>query len=301
MHVGVEEAGADRLGEERQHQPAGERGQVVPRGLERFDVGDLDAVDPFDRHHPPIGAVPVDRGDAIAFETAHRLGELGGRGCLAAQVELAIGPALEVGDRQPRAQPRCLAAERFEMGSGPFVGRDVARQPLADAGTQHLDRDMLALGGDRAVDLRDRGRTDRNRVDLGVDRVDRRFEAARDLGANRFERHRRQVVLQRQQVARRFFADEVGPRGQRLAELDRGGADLLKRRGIVRRARLHRSEARDAGQPLDRLWGVGIALDPAQRAVLRQRAAPRQEPPDMRRGSGHPRLSTRNELRPARP
>ena len=89
VHVGVEEPAADRLGEERQHQPAGELRQVVPGGLERGDVADLDAVDPLDRQHPAVGAVPVDRGDAVALEALHRLGQLGGRGGLAAQVELA--------------------------------------------------------------------------------------------------------------------------------------------------------------------------------------------------------------------
>ena len=137
------------------------------------------------------------------------------------------------------AQPLRLPAERFEMGRRPFVCRDVLRQPLADARAQHLDGDLPPLAGHRAVDLRDRRRADRHRVDLRVDVGHRPFEAAGDLRLDRREGHRRQAVLQRQQVARRLLADEVGPGGERLAELDRRRADVLERGGVVGHTRRH--------------------------------------------------------------
>src|SRR5690606_14459108 len=150
----------------------------------------LAAVDPLDGHDAAVVPVPVDRWDAVAFEAFHRLGQLGGRGRLAAEVELAVGPALEVGDRRPRAQPAGLAAERLEMRRGPFVSVDVAREALADARAQDLDRHRAAVAAHPLVDLRDRGRTDRVGLDFGEQLLDRALEAALHLEPDRLERHR---------------------------------------------------------------------------------------------------------------
>ncbi len=128
MHVGMEETGADRLGEEGQHQPLGDQRQTVPGCLQRRDIADLDPVDPCDGEHAPVGTVPVDFRNRVALKAGHRGAELAGRGGFAPQIELAHGPAAEILDRQPRAQPHGLAAERLEMGGGPFIGLDVARE-----------------------------------------------------------------------------------------------------------------------------------------------------------------------------
>src|SRR3546814_7240143 len=61
----------------------------------------------------------------------------------------------------------------------------------------------------------------------------------------------RQRVLERQQVAGRLFADKVGARRQRLAELDRRGADGLEGGGIIGNARLDGAEPGDAAESLD--------------------------------------------------
>ena len=81
-------------------------------------------------------------------------------------------------------------------------------------------------------------------------------------------------VLQLRRFARRILADEVGPGGQRLAELDRGRADRLERRGIIGLGGHAQAEARDAAQPAHLRRGQRIALDALQRAVPRQRPAP---------------------------
>jgi hypothetical protein len=66
------------------------------------------------------------------------------------------------------------------------------------------------------------------RVDLGEHVAIGRSKRARFL-RDQLERDRRQAVLQREQVVRRLVADEVGPGGERLAELDRRRADRLER------------------------------------------------------------------------
>src|SRR3546814_3164400 len=95
MHVGVEEACRDRLPQESMDERARERRQIVARVDQRLAVGQLDAVDPFERQHAPRGALPIDRGDVILRLGLHHLREFGRRGGLAAQIKLARGPALE--------------------------------------------------------------------------------------------------------------------------------------------------------------------------------------------------------------
>src|SRR3546814_7160480 len=71
------------------------------------------------------------------------------------EVEFAQGPAAEIGDDLARAEARGFAAQRLEMRGRPFIGFDVARELLVDAGAAHLDRDRAAVGRHRAVDLRE--------------------------------------------------------------------------------------------------------------------------------------------------
>ena len=52
------------------------------------------------------------------------------------------------------------------MRGGPFIGFNVAGELFANAGAQHLDRDILALARAGTVHLRDGGGTDRHRVDI---------------------------------------------------------------------------------------------------------------------------------------
>ena len=137
------------------------------------------------------------------------------------------------------------------------------------------------------MDLRDRRGTDRVLVDLGEDGARRTAEAGLHRSADRLEGHRGQLVLQAQQVVGRDVTDEVRPGRERLAELDRGGADRLEGIGVARRRRHARAEARDAGEAADGGRRVAVLLDPAQRAVASEDAAPLQQSPDMDDGGRH--------------
>ena len=102
--------------------------QVMAGGDQRVAVGELDAVDPFERQHAPRGAAPVDLGDEEAAFGDQVGAQFGGRGRLLPQVELAMGPLPEGGDDEARAQPRRLAAHPLDPRRRPFIGLDRARR-----------------------------------------------------------------------------------------------------------------------------------------------------------------------------
>src|SRR3546814_5453382 len=84
----------------------------------------------------------------------------------------------------------------------------------------------------RAMDLRDRSRTDGLGVEFAIKAFQRDLERRLDFLPNPVESDGGERVLQREQVMRGFLADEIGTRCERLAELDRRGADRLKGGGI---------------------------------------------------------------------
>src|SRR3546814_18775539 len=86
---------------------------------------------------------------------------------------------------------------------------------------------------------------------------------------------------------RGILADEIGTRRERLAELDRRGADRLEGGGIVGGLGLDRAEPRDAAEALDSRRRLRRGFDPAQSAVACEDAAPFQQPDDMGDGPGH--------------
>ena len=111
VKVGVEKSVDHRLAQEGADEGRSELVAVVTGGDQRVAVGELDAVEPFQRHHAPRGPAPVDLRDVIAGLGDHVLLELGRRRGLALKVELARGPLRNVSDDQPRAEPLRLAAE----------------------------------------------------------------------------------------------------------------------------------------------------------------------------------------------
>src|SRR3546814_19040888 len=77
-----------------------------------------------------------------------------------------------------------------------------------------------------------------------------------------------------------ILADEIGTRRERLAELDRRGADRLEGGGIVGGLGLDRAETRDAAEALDSRRRLRRGFDPAPSAMARQGATPLQQTDD---------------------
>ena len=132
------------------------------------------------------------------------------------------------------------------MRGGPFIGLDVITELLANARAQHLDRDIPAIQRHRAMNLRDRGRANCNFLDGSEQRLNRFAKAGFDLALDCCKGHRRQAVLQQQQVCRCFLADDVGAGCQGLPQLDRRRTDGLKRPGVVRHLGLERAQPGNA-------------------------------------------------------
>ncbi|MCY1170183.1 hypothetical protein D9M73_102450 [compost metagenome] len=137
------------------------------------------------------------------------------------------------------------------------------------------------------MDLRDRGCTDRDGIDRGEQFRRIALEGAGHRGVDCVIGHGRQRVLQPHQIVRRRFADNVGPRRQRLAEFDRGGADRLERIGITRHGGYARAQPRDPGEAAHRGGRVRVTLDARKRAMPREDATPFQQAPEVDSGGGH--------------
>ena len=88
MHVGVEEAVAEHLVEERLGALLHDGVGIVAGGDDGVAVADRDAVDPLERQHALGGAVPVDGGRAVAGIVGEVLAQLLGGGRLHAQIHL---------------------------------------------------------------------------------------------------------------------------------------------------------------------------------------------------------------------
>ena len=176
----------------------------------------------------------------------------------------------------------------LDMRRRPFIGLDGAGEFVLDARAEHLDRDVAALGGDGVMDLGDGGGADRLRVD-------RRRRTARPapprpasiaaLIAGKGAGGRSSWSWSR--FARRRLADQVGAGGERLAELDRGRADLLQGRGIIGPRWACAAPKRATRHSRRTSGGVsGSRSMPCKRAVPRQRPAPFEEAPEMDDGGG---------------
>ena len=172
MHVGVEEAVAERVPQKALDQQPAERRQIEAGGLERRVVAELDAVDPFERQHrpapcapsPPPGRGSPDRprcsrpsptapppraGDPSRPRPSSRAG----RRPRPAAAGASPAPVARRGARRRRSRRDRAGSARSTPGRSTLTATVAAR---------------LAVGDHRLVHLGDRGGRDR-RPELGID------------------------------------------------------------------------------------------------------------------------------------
>ena len=297
MHVGMEHPVAHRHPEEGADHRLAECAHVVPGGPDLLDMAERDAVDPGRRHDALRGARPVDSGhDEAGFlglVARHVLRDLGGRARLHPEVTFLGERRAERGDDGLRPQAARRGKEHLDEPGGLGEGADVAIELAFDAGPQDLHRNVLRRAGQpRPVDLRDRGGRDRR-----IEALEEPGEWRAELGLQNRDglrlREGRQPIAQRFQLGRDLRADEVGPRGQELAELDIGRAELLQcprhaqRPGgvAVPPALEEPCDAHTEGRP-GRHFG---RVEPGEHALARHAMAGPRQPDERTIGGDHER------------
>ena len=221
MHVGMEEAVAQRVAQERLDQVGGDRLQVVAGRLEGGDVVHLDAVDPLHGQDIASGALPVHGRHAKAGVAPGVLAELR-KGCrLEPQVHFDPGGLRQCLRHLDRPQPPRGGNVFFLQPGGQEIAFEIVEEAPPHAGTDHLHRHfgghavMQRLGVVHLGDGRGRHRVAEAQeqiVDLAPERrLDRLDRLPLREGVH--------LVLQQGEIERHGVADDVGPRRQELAEL----------------------------------------------------------------------------------
>ena len=197
MHVGVEEAVAQRVAQKGLDQGAGEKGQIEAFGLQPRPVGQRRRVDPFQRQDFLAGAVPVNTRHAeirIGFGVLRHFRQRGGF-----QAEIHFdhdGTAQRIDDFDDAEPPRLGGSVLGVLGGEGESGEIGVEAPL-DAGPQDFDGDgaRLCRGRNRRpMHLRDRGGGDR-RAETRINRADRPVERSRDHRFGFGLRERRHLIL----------------------------------------------------------------------------------------------------------
>jgi hypothetical protein len=118
----------------------------------------------------------------------------------------------------------------------------IAPHDLLDVGVLHLHRDLLAGVEARDVDLTDRCRCDRPRLELRERFGHRTTELLDDARLDVLVRARRHCVLQSLELATELLGEEVRHDGDQLADLDEQALELDDRAlDAARVAKVHRA------------------------------------------------------------
>ncbi len=195
MHVGMEEAVADRMLQEGLDHDPPQRRQVVAGGLQRLDIRQPDPVDPLVDQHLACGQLPIGLGHAEIGVVLGVLGEFRQRGGLEPQIHLHRHRARQRLDHAGETQAPCLGRAPLGQLRAEAHRAEIALETVADARPQHLHRDLAAVVQPGAVDLSNRGGGHRL-AEGGEDLLDRPAMGGLDDGAGLRHREGRHPVLQ---------------------------------------------------------------------------------------------------------
>ena len=247
MHVGVEEAVAQRVAQEGLDHRAAERLEVEALGFEPGPVVERRRLDPFEREHVARGAGPSPppaRGNPDrpwCSPPSRRARRPRAAGPSRPRPSGARSPTTSISrSRRASAESRsAVRATKVKASRSALKRRSMPGRSTFTA-TARRASPASELG---AVDLRDRGRRDR-RTEGGEEVAHRLAERELDRALGLGLRERRHLVLQALEVARERDADHVRARRQELAELHIGGTEPGQRGGQPVGGDL-------AGRPLD--------------------------------------------------
>ena len=207
----------------------------------------------------------------------HNLGHFRGSGGLEAHVQLQLHGAGDGLDESARLKPAGGRHEPLGHAGGKAKRVQPLGHPALDPGAQHLDRDLSPVVQMGGMGLGQRGGGDGG-LQVGKQALYRTAEGALDLHPGLIQRKGRQTVLEPPEVERELRAEDVGPGGQHLAQLDGGGSQTfegpaqplsrttdvrLLAREQVQQGRQRPQPGRQKGRDLARHQGVVPDQDPA--------------------------------------
>ncbi len=248
MHVGVEVAVAEHLGEEELDAGAREPRDVDARLAQPVHLRDRYAGHPLHHHHLGAAVVPVHGGNEQqrrVLEVASQLRAVRG---FARQIELVAQGLLELADDLARTQALAVRPQLFHQQRAGVQQRDVLLDHGRDVGPQHLDRDRRAVGKLGEMDLRDRSACDRRSVERLEHRVHRLAVEAGERGDHLLGWKRRDAVLQLGKLVGDVGRQEIAARGEHLAELDEDRPQVLAAPAAIARRAARTCRARTSAR-----------------------------------------------------
>ena len=229
VHVGMEEAVAEHLGEEDGHAVARQLLDVHAGLAQPVHLADRDARHALHHDHRGGAQVPVHLGHQDQRQVGHVAAQLGGVGRLAHQVQLVVQVAVELGHHVARPQPLAVGRQALDPARQRVQQRHVVVDDVQHARAQHLHGHLAAVVQRGEVDLRDRGTGHRLGLELAEHGIDRLAQALLDQAAGLGGGDWRHLVLQPRQFVGDVRRHQIAPGGQHLAKLDENRAQGLQR------------------------------------------------------------------------
>ena len=228
VHVGVEEAVAEHLGEENLHATFGQHlhvGTLVGQGLK---VGDLDPVDTLHHQHFGAAPVPVDLRhihQRRAFEVAP---QLTGVGRFAQQVEFVVNGFFVVADHIHRVQQAGVGAQALGGTGKDKEPGQIRADDRLEARAHHLDHHFFAGLELGRVNLGHRGRGQRFDVETAEHLADFGAELFFDQLDRQLRVKRWHAVLQQHQLVGDIGGQQIAAGREDLPELDKDRPQVLQ-------------------------------------------------------------------------
>jgi hypothetical protein len=149
VHVGMEEAVAEHLGEEDGDAVARQLGDVHAGLAQALHLADGHAVHALHHHDLGMAEVPEHLGDQHQVQPRHVAAQLRGVGGLAHQVQLVVQVLVELGHHLARLQALAIGRQAFHPAGHHAHEAQVFFDDRQHAGAQHLDG-HLALAPPRS-------------------------------------------------------------------------------------------------------------------------------------------------------
>ena len=232
MHVGMKEAVAEDLREKDLDPGCREFRQADTIGAEPVDLRNRRPLHPLHDHDGPRAVVPVHLGHDQQRRVGEVAAQLRGVGGLTHQIQLVAQILGELGDHLARLQATCIRPKSVEQDGKGVEQCDVVIDDRKHVRAQDLDRDFVTAilflqPGE--VNLGDRGRSDRYRVELGKHVARRTVIRLLDFRQRQMRIKWRHAILQFGKFVGNVGRQQVAAGRQHLAELDENRPQRLQR------------------------------------------------------------------------